>query len=67
MWQSDFGPRFPAIDIDDGDLIFPTSDNMGIDSDGDLQMRIGDNLSMDMDTGEVHLTFGWSNDKDDDF
>ena len=40
MQNSDCGPKPPIIDINDGSLIFPTSDNMGIDSDGDLHMRI---------------------------
>ena len=31
----------PIFDYDDGDFIYQTSGNMGIDSDGDLHMRIG--------------------------
>lgn len=46
----------PIFDYDDGDFIYQTSGNMGIDSDGDLHMRIGDNMSMDMDTGELTST-----------
>ena len=42
------------------------SDNMAIDSDGDLLMRMGDNMAMDMDSGELHIISGWSNDEDDD-
>lgn len=45
----------PIFDYDDGDYIYQTSDNMGIDSDGDLHMRMGDNMSMDMETGELHF------------
>ena len=56
----------PIFDYDDGDFIYQTSGNMGIDSDGDLHMRIGDNMSMDMDTGELHFNSGWKNDDDDD-
>ena len=67
MQNRNYGAKPPIFDINDGSLIFPTSDNMGIDSDGDLHMRMGDNLSMDMDTGELHFTFGWGNDDDDDF
>lgn len=53
------------FDYDDSDSIFPTSSNMGIDSDGNLHMRMGDNMSMDMDTGELHFTSGWENNDDD--
>ncbi len=67
MQNSSCGPKPPIIDINDGSLIFPTSDNMGIDSDGDLHVRVGDNLSMDMDTGDLHFSFGWNNNDDDDF
>ena len=56
----------PIFDYDDGDFIYQTSSNMGIDSDGDLHMRMGDNMSMDMDTGELHFNSGWKNDDDDD-
>ena len=55
----------PIFDYDDGDFIYQTSNNMGIDSDGDLHMRMGDNMSMDMDTGELHFNSGWKNDSED--
>lgn len=58
--------RNPIFDYDDGDFIYHTSGNMGIDSDGDLHMRMGDNMSMDMDTGELHFNSGWRNDDEDD-
>ena len=48
----------PIFDYDDGNFIYQTSGNMGIDSDGDLHMRMGDNMSMDMDTGELHFNSG---------
>ena len=59
----------PIFDYDDGDYIYQTSDNMGIDSDGDLHMRMGDNMSMDMETGELHFNSGWKDKdyNDDDF
>ena len=59
----------PIFDYDDGDYIYQTSDNMGIDSDGDLHMRMGDNMSMDLESGELHFNSGWKNnyDNDDDF
>ena len=53
------------FDYDDGDFVFQTSDNMGIDSDGHFQVRMGDNMSMDMETGELHITSGWSDEEDD--
>lgn len=56
----------PIFDYDDGDFIYQTSNNMGVDSDGDLHMRMGDHMSMDMNTGELHFNSGW-NDDDDDF
>ena len=39
---------------------------MAIDSDGDLLMRMDDSMAMDMDSGEIHIICGWSNDEDDD-
>ena len=59
--------RNSIFDYDDGDCIFQTSDNMGIDSDGNLHMRMGDNMSLDMDNGELHFNSSWKNDDDDDF
>lgn len=56
----------PIFDYEDGDFIYQTSSNMGIDSDGDLHMRMGDNMSMNMDTGELHMTSGWKNNDDAD-
>ena len=56
----------PIFDYDNGDFIYQTSENMGIDSDGDIHIRIGDNISMDMDTGELHFISGWEDDSDND-
>ena len=56
----------PIFDYDNGDFIYQTSENMGIDSDGDIHIRIGDNISMDMDTGELHFNSGWEDDSDND-
>ena len=39
---------------------------IAIDSDGDLLIRMGDDMAMDMDSGELHIISGWSNDEDDD-
>lgn len=56
----------PIWDIDDGDFMFRTSDNMAIDSDGHMMMRMSDNMAMDMDSGDIHFTSSWSRDQDDD-
>lgn len=56
----------PIFDYDNGDFIYQTSENMGIDSDGDIHIRISDNISMDMDTGELHFNSGWEDDSDND-
>ena len=52
-----------CFDIDDGDMIFGISDNMGMDSDGNMMMRVGDNMAMDMDSGELHMVTGWDDDE----
>ena len=54
------------FDYDDGNFAHTFSDNMAIDSDGDLLMRMGDNMAMNMDSGELHIISGWSDDEDDD-
>ena len=56
----------PIFNYDNGDFIYQTSENMGIDSDGDIHIRIGDNISMHMDTGELHFNSGWEDDSDND-
>ena len=58
------GKKF--FDYDDGDFAYSISDNMAIGSGGNLLMRMGDNMAMDMDSGELHIISGWSNDEDDD-
>jgi len=52
----------PIFDVDDGDFIFSSSDNIGFDSDGDMMMRISDDMAMDMDSGEVHCVSSWDDD-----
>lgn len=54
----------PIFNYDNSDYIWPTPDNMGIDSNGDLHMRMSDNMSLDMYTGEMHFNFGWADDDD---
>lgn len=54
------------FDYKDGDFARSISDNMTIDSDEDLLIRMGDNIAMDIDSGELHIISGWSNDEDND-
>ena len=54
------------FDFEDGDFAHSISDNMAIDSDGALLMRRGDTMAMDMDSGDLHIISGLSNDEDDD-
>ena len=53
------------FDYEDGNFAHLISDNMAIDSNGDLLMRMGDNMAMDMNSGELHIISGWSNNEDD--
>ena len=54
------------FDYDDGDFAYTISGNMAMDADGNLLMRVGDNMAMDMDSGELHIISGWSDDEDND-
>ena len=54
------------FDYDDGDYAHSISDNMAIDYDGNLLIRMGDNMAMDMNSGELHIISGWSDNEDDD-
>lgn len=54
------------FDYEDDDFACSISDNIAIDSDGDLLIRMEDDMAMDMDSGELHIISGWSNDEDDD-
>ena len=33
--------------------------------DGDFAHSISENMAMDLDSGELHIISGWSNDEDD--
>ncbi len=54
----------PIFDYDDGDFIFNTSGNIGVDSDGDMMMRISDNMAIDMENGDLHIVSSWNNEED---
>lgn len=56
----------PIFDFDDGDIVYPISDDMAIDFDGNILMRMGDCLALDMDTGELHITSSWPDEENDD-
>lgn len=56
----------PIFDLEDGDFVFRTSENMGMDSKGNMMMRISDNMAMELDSGELHFTSSWGDDEDDD-
>lgn len=58
--------RNSIFNYDDGNFIYPTSDNMGVDSEGNLHMRMGDNMSMNLETGELHIISGWNDSADED-
>lgn len=51
-----------VFDLDSGEFIY-TSGDTGYDSDGHFHMRMGDSLSLDMDSGELHLTSSWEDDR----
>lgn len=58
--------RKPIFDLEDGDFIFRTSKDMGLDSDGGMMMRLSDSMAMDMDSGELHMVSSWKDGEDDD-
>ena len=58
--------RNSIFNYDDGNFIYPASDNMGVDSEGNLHMRMGDNMSMNLETGELHIASGWNDNADED-
>ena len=51
---------------DAGNYAYTVSDNMAINSEGDLLMRMDDDFVINVDSGEMHMTSGWSIDDDDD-
>jgi hypothetical protein len=56
----------PIWDMEGGEILFPVSNNMAIDSDGNMMMRMSDNMAMDMDSGDLHFVSSWSNDDDEE-
>lgn len=52
------------FDYEDGDFIHTLSDSIAMDSDGHMMTRMGDSMALDMDSGELHIVSGWSDDED---
>ena len=52
------------IDFDDGDIGFPISDKLAVDSDGNMMMRLNDNMAMEMDSLEIHFISSWPEEND---
>ena len=55
----------PIFDLDDGDVIFSASENIGFDSDGNMMMRMSDSMAMNIDSGELHFVSSWDEAEDD--
>lgn len=56
----------PIFDIEDGDFLVKTSDNIAFDSEGNLMMKIGSNMAMDIEDGDIHFVSGWDSFDSDD-
>ncbi len=41
------------------------SDNTAIDSEGNMLFRMNDTMAMDLNSGDLHMTSTWSEEKDD--
>ena len=54
------------FDYDDGEFCYSSSGNIAFNSNGDMLMRMGDNMAMNMDSGELHIISGWSDENDED-
>lgn len=54
-------------DFDDGDLGFPISDQIGMDSEGHMMMRLDEHMAMDMDSGDIHRTSSWPSTDESDY
>lgn len=48
------------FDMEDGDFPMKMSDNMMMDSEGHLMQSFGSGMALDMNTGELHMTMGGS-------
>ncbi len=53
----------PSFDFNNNDFIFHTSDHTGIGSNGNVYVRTGDNMSVDLNSGEIHVTSDWVDEK----
>ncbi|MBP5283231.1 MAG: hypothetical protein J6Y93_01005 [Treponema sp.] len=50
------------LNMDDGDIIVPVGNGLGMDSEGDLHMRVGEHMSMNMNNGDLHMVSNWEDD-----
>jgi hypothetical protein len=55
----------PFIDLKDGSLGFEVSDDTLMSSNGDLMTNCGGGMALDLNTGELHIISGLSDDDDD--
>ena len=51
------------FDFTDGDFCMNTGKDTAMGMDGHLMHKMGDNMAMDMNTGELHMMSGSSNQK----
>ena len=57
--------RDPMFDFESGEYLFSLSDDRAIDSDGDMFLRMSDCMAMDMETGELHMTSRWPDEREE--
>ena len=53
----------PSFDFNNNDFIFHTSDHTGIGSNGNVYVRTGDNMAVDLNSGKIHVTSDWADEK----
>ena len=57
--------KLPFLDLNDGEIGFPVSDNVMMKSDGGLLSKISNNAALDLKTGEIHLFSSFGSDSDE--
>ena len=55
------------IDFDNGDFCTELSNNTAINSNGQMMIKTGDNMAMNLETGELHVVSGWTDNSSDSF
>lgn len=56
----------PFFDYEDVEFCYAASDGLAFNANGDMLMRMGDNMAMNLDSGEIHMVSGWTDEKDED-